>query len=196
MPSITDVINEKYGVAGSNIADALSQVAGYEPGQGIDNIADAIAFVKDYQDLSDWTLSVKAAQTANMPTANTGTNSSDATVAMDGNTIKITLAGEVSDLLDADHGGSWGEHKWLGFGVSTGLESIVGVTFTDDTGAKATLTEADASEASGLGLSAGDFILYIKAEDPKYLAGKKYFYLEKDGYKRTKFAMKVVETKE
>ena len=41
MPSITDVINEKYGVAGGNIADALAQAAtGCAPGQGGDNIAD------------------------------------------------------------------------------------------------------------------------------------------------------------
>lgn len=47
MPSITDVINEKYGVAGGNIADALSQAAGYEIGEGITNIADAAAALNE-----------------------------------------------------------------------------------------------------------------------------------------------------
>lgn len=39
MPSITDVINEQYGVAGVNIADALSQAA--KADKPITNIADA-----------------------------------------------------------------------------------------------------------------------------------------------------------
>lgn len=51
MPSITDVINEKYNVAGGNIADALSQAAGKEPGQGVDNIADAAAELIDKENL-------------------------------------------------------------------------------------------------------------------------------------------------
>lgn len=39
MPSITDMINEKYGVAGENIADALSKAA--KADKPITNIADA-----------------------------------------------------------------------------------------------------------------------------------------------------------
>lgn len=50
MPSITDAINEKYGVHGATIADAYAQVAGYEPGQGPNNIADALALAKDRYD--------------------------------------------------------------------------------------------------------------------------------------------------
>jgi len=68
------------------------------------------------------------------------------------------------------------------------------VKFTDDTGASATLASGDADEATTLGLSAGDFVLYIKAEDAKYLAAEKSFTLRADGYAETTFTMQVVET--
>lgn len=143
----------------------------------------------------EWNASVLACPTpAAMPTSETASNSGHATVSIDGTEITITLDCEVADLEDADHGEAWGEHKWLGFGVRTGLESIVGVKFTDDTGASATLAEADATEATALGLSAGDFVLYIKAEDAKYLTGEKFFTLWDDGYAETVFTMKIVET--
>ena len=73
------------------------------------------------------------------------------------------------------------------------VDSASGIKFTDDTGAEVTLGSSDVSEASALGLSAGDFVLYIKAEDPKYLTGEKYFTLWADGYATTRFAMKIVE---
>ena len=129
-----------------------------------------------------------------MPTGETAANSGHATVSMNNRKITIALDEKVADLEDANHGGSWGTHKWLGFGVRTGLASVVGVKFTDDTGASATLTAADASEAADLGLSAGDFILYIKAEDAKYLTADKYFTLEASGYAPTKITMQITQT--
>ena len=142
----------------------------------------------------EWELSVKAcSQTSAMPTAQTISNSGHATPSVDDNEITITLDCAVSDLADADHGETWGTHKWLGFGVHTGLGSVVGIKFTDDTGASVTLAAGDATEASGLGLSDGEFVLYIKAEDEKYLTGEKYFTLWADGFAETKFTMRVVE---
>ena len=142
-----------------------------------------------------WNVSVLACpSTGAMPTSETASNSGHATVTIDGTAIKITLDCEVDDLEDADHGTTWGEHKWLGFGVRTGLASVEGVKFTDDIGVSVTLASGDASEANDLGLSAGDFVLYIKAEDAKYLTAEKYFTLWLDGYEETKFTMQVVET--
>ena len=142
----------------------------------------------------DWNLSVLACPTASaMPTAETIANSGHATVSVEDNEITIALDCAVSELADADHGETWGTHKWLGFGVRTGLDSVVGVKFTDDTGAEAVLASGDATEATSLGLSAGDFVLYIKAEDEKYLSGQKHFTLWADGCKETKFTMRVVE---
>ena len=141
-----------------------------------------------------WSVSVLACPTpASMPTTQTATNSGHATVTIDGTEITITLDCKVSELADADHGTTWGKHKWLGFGIRTGLDSIEGVKFTDDTGAEVTLATADATEATALGLSTGDFVLYIKAEDARYLAGDKSFTLWANGYAKTTFTMKVVE---
>ena len=142
-----------------------------------------------------WNVSVLACPTpAAMPTAQTTANSGHATVTISGTAITITLDGKVSDLVDADHGETWGKHKWLGFGVRTGLAAVTGIKFTDDTGASATLGADDATEATALGLSAGDFVLYIKADQAAYLTGEKHFTLKADGYAETTFTMKIVET--
>ena len=142
-----------------------------------------------------WNVSVLACPTpAAMPTTETAANSGHTTVTIDGTAITVTLDCKVADLAEANHGETWGKHKWLGFGVRIGLGSVVGVKFTDDTGASATLTADDATEASGLGLSAGDFVLYIKAEQEEYLTGSKHFTLKADGYAETEFTMTIVET--
>ena len=144
-----------------------------------------------------WNLSVLACPTpAAMPTSETAANSGHATVTIDGTEITITLNCKVSELADADHGTTWGKHKWLGFGVRTGLAAVTGVKFTDDTGASATLGADDAAEATTLGLSAGDFVLYIKADQEAYISGDKHFTLKADGYAETTFTMRIVETKE
>ena len=142
-----------------------------------------------------WNLSVLACLTpAAMPTSETTANSGHATVTIDGTEITITLNCKVSELADANHGETWGKHKWLGFGVRTGIGSVVGMKFTDDTGASVTLSSADADEAATLGLNTpGDFVLYIKAEQAGYLTGEKYFTLKADGYAETTFTMKIVE---
>ena len=141
-----------------------------------------------------WNVSVLACPTpASMPTSETAANSGHATVTIDGTEITITLNCKVSELADANHGETWGKHKWLGFGVRTGLGSVVGVKFTDDTGASVTLSADDAAEATTLDLSAGDFVLYIKADQAEYLTGDKHFTLKADGYAETTFTMKIVE---
>ena len=144
-----------------------------------------------------WHLSVLACPTpAAMPTSETTANSGHATVTIDGTEITITLNCKVSELADANHGETWGKHKWLGFGVRTSLGSVVGMKFTDDTGASVTLSSADADEAATLGLTTpGDFVLYIKAEQAGYQTGEKYFTLKADGYAETTFTMRIVETK-
>ena len=130
---------------------------------------------------------------SSMPTSETAENSGHATLSIDGNDIKIALDCSVTDLKNADHGELWGVHKWLGFGVRTGLSSLVGLKFTDDTGVSVALSATDEAEANALGLSAGDFVIYIKAEDVKYLMGEKSFTLWADGYKETTFTMQILE---
>ena len=140
-----------------------------------------------------WDISTKAVPggTAQMPTPETISNSAHATVSYADGVITVALNCEVSDLEDADHGETWGTHKWLGFGIDTGLDSIVGVTYNDTE-----LTQADATEASDLGLSAGDFVLYIKAEDPAYLTGEKSFVLDASAHDPIEISIKITETKD
>lgn len=143
-----------------------------------------------------WTGDVSALEcpsTSAMPTPETISNTGHIkSVAVDDGVLTVTLDCTVESLKIADHG-SWGKFKWLGFGVDTGLESIVDLIFTDDTGAKAVLSSGDAAEATTLGLDAGKFVLYIKANDPKYLAGEKSFNIRAEGGKAEKVAMKIVE---
>lgn len=140
-----------------------------------------------------WNISTKAVPggTAQMPTPETIANSAHATVTYADGTITVALNCKVADLEDADHGEAWGTHKWLGFGVDTGLSSIVGMTFNGSE-----LTQADADEASDLGLSAGDFVLYIKAEDPAYLTGDKVIVLDAEGYDPIEVKVKITETED
>ena len=166
---------------------------------GADIRSDLNTLIKKLKDAGimipdEWNVSVLACPTpASMPTSETAANSGHATVTIDGTEITITLNCKVSELANANHGETWGTHKWLGFGVRTGLGSVVGVKFTDDTGASVTLSADDAAEATTLDLSAGDFVLYIKAEQTEYLTGEKYFTLKADGYAETTFTMKIVE---
>ena len=195
-------------IGGKLVFDEGGSIAGFPGAEnfvpkttntGADIRSDLNTLIKKLKDAGimipdEWNVSVLACPTpASMPTSETAANSGHATVTIDGTEITITLNCKVSELANANHGETWGTHKWLGFGVRTGLGSVVGVKFTDDTGASAMLSADDATEATALGLSAGDFVLYIKAEQAEYLAGEKYFALKADGYAETTFTMKIVE---
>ncbi len=143
-----------------------------------------------------WSLSFKTATGASlhdMPTAETLDNSEDVTsVALADGVITVTLSKKVSALKDADHGATWGTHKWLGFGITTGIASTVaGIVYADDGGA-VTLTAADDAEAAHIGLEGGDFIFYIKAENVLSNGGAEFF-LSGLGKQKTKFVVKIAE---
>ena len=195
-------------IGGKLVFDEGGSIAGFPGAEnfvpkntntGADIRSDLNTLIKKLKDAGvmipdEWNVSVLACPTpASMPTSETAANSGHATVTIDGTEITITLNCKVSELANANHGETWGTHKWLGFGVRTGLGSVVGVKFTDDTGASVTLSADDATEATARDLSAGDFVLYIKAEQAEYLTGEKYFTLKADGYAETTFTMKIVE---
>jgi len=128
----------------------------------------------------------------NLPTENTLFNTGKVTAAIDGTVITITVDGKVSDLKDCDHGSTWGTHKWFAIGIDTDLDSVVGVVY-EDRGGSVTLTADDASEATTVGLSAGDFVLYFKAE--VLLAnGGASFKLSGLGKAKTEYTVKIVES--
>ena len=192
-------------IGGKLVVGKGAQVEGMRAANITDSTASSYTELKkDFNDLltalkdgglmagDAWDISTKAVPggSAQMPTPETISNSAHATVSYADGVITVALNCEVSDLEDADHGETWGTHKWLGFGVDTGLDSIVGVTYNDTE-----LTQADASEASDLGLSAGDFVLYIKAEDPAYLTGEKSFVLDASAHDPIEISIKITETK-
>ena len=112
--------------------------------------------------------------------------------------ITITLDCKAEELEDADHGETWGTHKWLAFAVTTGFVTIKNTTFTDSTGASAVLGDDDIAEATALGIDAGGFVLYIKAEDKRYLAanGGRKFSLSRPDFKTGIFTIQIVEPEE
>ena len=193
-------------IGGKLVVGKGAQVEGMRAANITDSTASSYTELKkDFNDLltalkdgglmvgDAWDISTKAVPggSAQMPTPETISNSAHATVSYADGVITVALNCEVADLEDADHGSAWGKHKWLGFGVDTGLDSIVGVTYNDTE-----LTQADATEASDLGLSAGDFVLYIKAEDPAYLTGEKSFVLDANAHDPIEIAVKITETKD
>ena len=193
-------------IGGKLVVGKGAQVEGMRAANITDSTASSYTELKkDFNDLltalkdgglmvgDAWDISTKAVPggSAQMPTPETISNSAHATVSYADGVITVALNCEVSDLEDADHGETWGVHKWLGFGVDTGLDSIVGVTYNDTE-----LTQADATEASDLGLSAGDFVRYIKAEDPAYLTGEKSFVLDASGHDPIEISIKITETKD
>ena len=104
--------------------------------------------------------------------------------------ITITLSDKVANLKDFDGGGSWGVHKWMGIGVSAGISPITGLYFNGDQ-----LTDDDVTEATAMGLSAGYFVLWVKAERIVEGASNK-FILWTDGYAKTEITLVIVEPEE
>ena len=144
----------------------------------------------------EWNLAVKDKSSvtwANLPTAETLSNTGHVTAAIDGTKITVTLDCTVADLAVANHGATWGKHKWFAIGVDTGFDTdgVAGVVFNDGT-AEVVLTDADDSEAITVGLSKGDFVLYFKAE--KVLEKGARFTLSGKGMKKTSYDVKIVET--
>ena len=80
----------------------------------------------------------------------------DAVTIADG---KITVTVDVDALTAYEGATGYGNHKWIGFLVTTGFDSIVGMTLNGSA-----LTETDAQEASDHSGSAGDLSLYFAAD--------------------------------
>lgn len=106
--------------------------------------------------------------------------------------ITITLSCAVSALKDFDAGGNWGTHKWLGIGVSVGINPITGLKYNGTQ-----LSAEDVTEATQVGLSAGYFVRWVAADlvlsGNNYEPSKDSFTLWANGYKNTKYTLKIVE---
>ena len=113
-------------------------------------------------------------------------------VVEDDGVITITLNKPVSELRWFEAGGSWGNHKWLGIGISAGITPITNLKYNGSS-----LTDADVTEATQVGLSAGYFVRWVAADlavaNDNSQASKDTFTLWADGYGTVDFTIKVVE---
>lgn len=87
-------------------------------------------------------------------------NQDKLTVTQSGNEITVTVDGGVSSLNTfASTNPAQGSGKWIGLDINTGEKDIRKVTFNGTA-----LTDADVADADSLGLAAGHFVLWLKAE--------------------------------
>lgn len=78
----------------------------------------------------------------------------------------VTFTADLSAMKTfepSDHAG-WGEYKWLAIDIGTGLSSIVGLGYTSKDQPDYTLVEADATEATSYGCSAGHLVYFAKLD--------------------------------
>ena len=87
-------------------------------------------------------------------------NQEKLTVTQNGNEISVKVAGGVESLNTFDSGNpAQGSAKWIGLDIDTGISDITKVLYNG-----VQLTEDDVAEAASVGLPAGHFVLWLKAE--------------------------------
>lgn len=79
-------------------------------------------------------------------------------VAQAGNNIVVAASGELNSYASTDIGQGTG--KWIALEIATGLDDITKATYNGKA-----LTAADVADAESLGLPAGSFVLWVKAEN-------------------------------
>ena len=118
-----------------------------------------------------WALTARVAPSAS---GKAGANNAKASAAIDGTVITVTASLDELEAFDSSAPGQ-GVHKWIGLGVGTGLSSILLMTYNGGAA-----EQADVDEASSVGLSEGEFVLWIRADE--VVTTPKMFTLKADGY--------------
>ena len=78
-----------------------------------------------------------------------------------------------------------GTHEWVGLDINTGEKDITKVTFNGSL-----LTSADVDEAADIGLGAGHFVLWVKADDSS--AYPRTITLGTEGKEDTEFVVEII----
>ena len=87
-------------------------------------------------------------------------NQDKLTVTQEGNEVTVKVAGGVESLNTfASSNPAQGSGKWIGLDINTGVGDITKVTYNGSE-----LTADDVAEAASVGLPAGHFVLWLKAE--------------------------------
>lgn len=135
------------------------------------------------------TLAVKgsAVSAANVTGTEAKNNQRKVTIATNNGIVTATVAGGVDSLEEyASATPSQGTHKWIAVGVDTGLDDITKVKYNGSA-----LSSADVAEATSVGLPAGSFVLWLRAEEVK--TTPKTIKLSADGYEDKEITFKVVD---
>ena len=99
----------------------------------------------------------------------------------------ITVAVPVSELISFPSSNpAQGTHKWIGMLITTGLSDITAVRYNGSQ-----LTAADATEATAVGGSAGDIVMWLKCDE--IINMPKVFTLWASGYPEATFTVVIAE---
>ena len=99
----------------------------------------------------------------------------------------ITVAAPVSELIAFQSSNlAQGTHKWIGMLITTGLADITAVKYNGSQ-----LTAADATEATTVGGSAGDIVMWLKCDE--IINTPKVFTLWASGYPEATFTVVIAE---
>jgi hypothetical protein len=99
----------------------------------------------------------------------------------------ITVAVPVSELISFPSSNpAQGTHKWIGMLIATGLPDITAVKYNGSQ-----LTAADATEATAVGGSAGDIVMWLKCDE--IINMPKVFTLWASGYPEATFTVVIAE---
>ena len=102
----------------------------------------------------------------------------------------ITVAAPVSELIAFQSSNlAQGTHKWIGMLITTGLADITAVKYNGSQ-----LTAADATEATTVGGSAGDIVMWLKCDE--IINTPKVFTLWTSGYPEATFTVVITEPEE
>ena len=111
-----------------------------------------------------------------------------AAVSVDRSGDTVTVSGNLAALNNfTSTVSAQGTHRWVGLVVKTGQSSIIGVSYNGTA-----LTAADVTDAESVGVDAGSFVLWIKADE--VVSTSKTFTLSKSGYKSKTITVKFVDT--
>ncbi len=99
----------------------------------------------------------------------------------------ITVAVPVSELISFPSSNpAQGTHKWIGMLITTGLSDITAVKYNGSQ-----LTAADDTEATAVGGSAGDIVMWLKCDE--IINTPKVFTLWASGYPEATFTVVIAE---
>jgi hypothetical protein len=99
----------------------------------------------------------------------------------------ITVTVPVSELIAFPSSNpDQGTHKWIGMAITTGLSDITAIKYNDYQ-----LTAEDVAEATAVGCSAGDIVMWLKCDE--IVTTPKIFTLWASGYPEAIFTVVIVE---